>query len=228
MKKRWLNDSAGQGLIEYGLVLVAVALAVVLAASAMGVDISNIFCQVTGDLGAANICGHIFVDDFADLSFWEAVIGNWQVVNGDLKGGPGEGRLFHQMSKADYVITLDKATLNQGDGYGVFFRTNNAQKVDGYSFQYDPGYGGGAFIMRKWVHGNELAPFAVASAPGYNWNAPNRQIQVAIKGNTYTAYVDGKPVVSGTDSTYTKGGVGLRTWGNSTVSFGKVTVDVAK
>jgi hypothetical protein len=228
MKKDRVNDSAGQGLIEYALILLAVVLTAILSLTAMGVDVSNIFCQVAGGVGANNVCGHIFSDDFANLSNWNIVNGVWQAINGDLTGGPGEGRIFHDMSQSDYMITLNKATLDQGNGYGVFFRATNDSNVNGYSFQFDPGYGGGAFIMRKWVNGNELAPFAVANAPGYNWNAANRQVQVAVKGSTFTAYVDGKQVVSGTDSTYSKGGVGLRTWDSSTTKFGDISVDPVK
>jgi hypothetical protein len=146
-----------------------------------------------------------------------------------LLGGPGEGRIFHvNLSQGDYTITVNGAVLNQGNGYGIWFRATNVEKVNGYTFQYDPGHGYGAFIMRKWVNGNELSPFAVAYAPGYNWTTTPRQVQIVAKGNTFTAYVDGKQVLQGTDSTYTQGGVGFRTWDNTTARFGNISVDPLK
>ncbi len=74
----------------------------------------------------------------------------------------------------------------------------------------------------------ELGRFAVAYAPGYNWTNTPRQVQIVVRGNTFTAYIDGKQVLQGTDSTYTQGGVGFRTWDGTTARFGNISVDPLK
>lgn len=157
------------------------------------------------------------------MSQWQIVRGHWLARDGYLHGGPGEGRIFRGLSQSDYVITVNGAVLNQGNGYGLWFRATDFDRVNGYTFQYDPGYG--AFIMRKWVNGNELSPFAMARAPGYGWYNTPRQIQIAVKGNTFTAYIDGRQVLQGTDSTYASGGIGFRTWSNTTARFDNISVD---
>jgi len=92
--------------------------------------------------------------------------------------------------------------------------------MNGYVFQYDPGYYPGAFIIRKWVNGRELsAPIAVAKAPGYDWYSSPRDIEVVVEGDTFTAYVDGVEVLTATDSTYATGGSGLRNWDSTKVCF---------
>ncbi len=215
----------GQGLAEYALLLVLLGIAAILIVGTFGADLQNTYCQIAANLGEGLACGNYFADDFANLSAWNIVRGSWQVLGGDLVGGPNEGRIFHDLGQSDYVITVEGATLKRGNGYGIFFRATNPSRVNGYTFQYDPGYRGGAFILRKWVNGNELPPFAVAPARGYDWNASSRQVNVVVKGNTFTAYVDGVQVVRGTDSTYTQGGIGFRTWDGTIAHFGGVSVD---
>ena len=229
MKGSGRARESGQAYTEYALMLIFIALFVSSVLAVTGLDVSLTMCRVVVALNSTQQCGHYFQDDFANLSGWNIISGAWQAANGFLTGGPNEGRIFHNLSQSDYTINLKDVTLNQGNGYGVFFRASNTSAVNGYSFQYDPGYGsGGSFIMRKWVNGNELAPFAAVPAPaGFNWNQPNRQIQVVVKGNTFTAYVDGKKMVSGSDSTYPSGGIGLRTWDGTTFRTDNLTVDPA-
>jgi fructan beta-fructosidase len=53
-------------------------------------------------------------------------------------------------------------------------------------------------------------------------------VQVVVQGDTYIAYVDGVKVLEARDSTYLEGGMGLRTWDNSTISVDQVTVNSVK
>ncbi|MCX7839401.1 MAG: DUF1080 domain-containing protein [Anaerolineae bacterium] len=224
--RRFVRCERGQGTVEYVLIIAIFILSVILALSLFGVDVQGMYCQIVRNIGWEQGCGSYFSDDFNNLSQWQIISGSWQTKDGSLLGGPGEGRIFHNLSQSDYVITVNGAVLNQGNGYGIWFRATNFSKVNGYTFQYDPGYG--AFIMRKWVNGSELTPFAVARAPGYNWYNTPRQVQIVVKGNTFTAYIDGKQVLQGTDSTYTSGGVGFRTWSTTTARFDKISVDPVK
>jgi hypothetical protein len=226
MRTKITQHQTGQGNVEYALLITFVILGVILILMVLGIDLQGVYCRVVSAAGLPNACGSYFTDDFANLSNWDIVSGSWQAKDGNLLGNPNEGRIFHNLSQSDYTLTVNGATLNQGNGYGIWFRATNTKQVNGYTFQYDPGYN--AFIMRKWVNGNELAPFAVANASGYNWYTSPRQIQIVAKGSTYTAYVDGKQVLQGTDKTYTQGGVGFRTWDSTTARFGSISVDPVK
>ncbi len=163
-------------------------------------------------------------DDKKDIPGWDVLKGKWSLENGQMCGGPGQGRIINTCSQeanlTDYTITLDSATLDKGKGYGVYFRTSEGKHgLNGYVFQYDPGYAGGAFIFRKWVNGHELRPFAVQRVQNFDWHDTPHDIKVVVEGNTFTAYVDGQPVVTATDDSYTEGGAGLRTWDGTNVCF---------
>jgi hypothetical protein len=130
----------------------------------------------------------------------------------------------------DYTVNISTANLDHGSGYGVYFRASNEPDIDGYVFQYDPGYRGGhypngAFLIRKVVDGDETNPIAVNPAPAdYEWYDVDRQVSVKVQGDTFTALIDGEEVVQGTDSQFATGRVGLRTWDGSLGCFDDLTV----
>lgn len=216
-----------QGFVEYILLIALISGTVALSLRALGITVRDIYCLVAGTFGFDQTCVHYFYDPFDTLDAWKVVSGKWSVRNGKLYGGPGEGRIFTDISADNYVITLHSATLEQGNGYGVFFRVTNTPRFNGYSFQYDPGYK--AFIYRKWVNGYELnPPFAVARAPNYEWHGYPRDIQIVVKGNTFTTYVDGHPVLTATDNSYPEGGIGLRVWDATEANFDAISVDAIR
>jgi pilus assembly protein Flp/PilA len=47
-----LREEKGQGLMEYGLILVLVAIIVVLILGVYGTQVANFFSRVTSDIGA--------------------------------------------------------------------------------------------------------------------------------------------------------------------------------
>lgn len=225
MKSKYL-DSKGQSLAEYSLLIALLLALCMLILTTLGLSVRDIYCIVARGLGFGGPCAHYFYDDFADLDDWDVVRGNWTTDGDKMCGGPGEGQTFTEISADDYAITIDSATLHRGNGYGVFFRVTDTPRFNGYSFQYDPGYGGGAFIFRKWVKGRELwPPFARAGARGYDWWETPRDVKVVVQGNTFTAYVDGQPVLTASDGDYSEGGIGLRSWDNTVVCFDSVSVD---
>lgn len=215
---------SGQSTAEVGILIVLVALVAVLGLTVAGVDVRGIYCRVAAAFGGGG-CERLLDVDLSDFEPWKVISGRWKGQNGRMCGGQGEGRIFHRDFKGDdYTITVDRAQLLKGNGYGVFFRASNVERVNGYSFQYDPGYR--AFIMRKWVNGNEISqPFAVAPAPTYDWYGGDRQIQLRVKGGTFTASVDGKVLLTGRDNTYPAGGVGFRTWDSTETCLGRLTID---
>jgi hypothetical protein len=136
----------------------------------------------------------------------------------------GEHRSFQGAENwTDYVVRLT-ANLYQGDGFGVFFRATQVDHVNGYLFEYAPGgtcFGKqGCFFFRKVVQGREQYPFAQSAAPaGYQWYNAVRDVEVRAEADTFSALVDGEEVLKGSDSGYTYGEAGLRTWDGSEACF---------
>lgn len=238
MKHATVTKQQGQGIPEYALLIAAVALTVIGILSLLGIRISDVYCEITEELGAAGSCRSLlFFDDFGSGGVnWYSFYGqddNWTFNDDDdpnvcHTSQGGDVLLAEESNGSDYNIATD-ANLTSGNGYGLFFRTtkNEAGRIEGYTFQYDPGYGGGQFIMRKWVNGYELwPPFAAARpADDFDWHNVNRKVEVDVQGDSFTAIVDGEEVLTGTDDSYPEGSVGLRTWGGSQVCFDNFQVE---
>lgn len=222
------KNDRGQGLIEYLLLVALVAASGMVAMSATGSSISDVFCGIAGSLGGGGgACSEgYFFDGFdADLDQWDRISGNWNLKDGQMCVGPGgEGKIATDIDQSDYVINLRGADLSKGNGFGVFFRTSNHENMNGYSFQVDPGYGGGEFIMRKWANGNEFSPFARQKAPEFDWYSPH-DVKIVVRGESFEAYMDNVLVLSGSDSTYSEGGMGLRVWDSTEACFDEVSVE---
>lgn len=237
MNRFEFSTERGQGLTEYALLLTAVALTAVAILSLLGIRLSDVICQVAEGIGAEAICDDLlFADDFSQgLDKWRSFYGqgkSWTITDDDNPqlchtGSSGDFLLANDSKSADYTISTD-AAISKGNGYGVLFRTSENEKgrIEGYTFQYDPGYGGGQFIMRKWVNGYELyPPFAIAKPPaGFNWHNVDRQIEVDVIGGVFTARIDGTEVLVGKDDSYPEGGAGLRTWSGSQACFDNFSV----
>ena len=239
MIKRFIfSEKQGQSIPEYALLIAAVALTAVAILSLLGVQVGDVFCRVAQGVGAESVCTDVlFYDNFSGgLGDWRSFFnrdGNWAINEDDNSalchiGDDGDVLLANGTEGSDYSISSD-ANLASGNGYGLFFRTSESETggIEGYTFQYDPGYGGGQFIMRKWVNGYELwPPFAAASPPqGFEWHNTDRQVSVDVSGDVFTAFVDGAEVLVGSDSTYATGSVGIRTWNSSQVCFDNFTVE---
>jgi Flp pilus assembly pilin Flp len=222
----------GQGLIEYALLLLLVATGIILIMQLMGVSVKSLYCRAADSISGGVTCAaqDYCTDGFSSgLNGWNNSTGTWTEQNGQLCTS-SYSTTFNSCSQnanlGDYSIKLNGADLTQGNGYGVFFRvTNPGPSFNGYSFQYDTGWEGGSFIFRKWVNGVELAtPIAVTPDNNFNWYNTSHNVKVAVKGNTFTAYVDGIPVTTVTDNTYPIGSVGLRSWDSTQVCFDSIAV----
>ncbi len=223
-----MKKNHGQGLAEYAILLALIAVGIALILQLYGISVYEAYCSVADRVSGGKACqpDEICGDDFSsDLSGWTTLEGK---PGNTLNGAYCPSTYTRVINKCstdgsleDYTVSLNGANLTSGWGYGLIFRAENTPDgMNGYVFQYDPGYSPGSFIFRKWVNGRELSvPFAVTKAPNYSWyNAP-RDIKVVVDGNTFTAYVDGKAVLTATDSTYTSGGSGIRTWDTTLVCF---------
>lgn len=225
------GSRSGQGLVEYALLLVLVTIGLVLVLQIFGISVRDVYCQAASAIRGEQVCAdrEACVDEFeASRDAWRDRSGAWTVEGGRLCTS-GVALSFNQCSmragERDYTVRLSGADLAQGNGYGIFFRTSDSEGAyDGYTFQYDPGYAGGAYIFRKWVNGRELSPFAVNRVPGKQWHNSPHEVEVVVEGDEFTAYVDGEAVLTGVDGTYTEGGIGLRSWDNTRVCFERFAI----
>ncbi len=217
-----LSGDSGQSVTELAILLGLVAAVVVVGLTMTGEGSRDALCRAASAFGVE--CGDLFRDEFNSLDNWSIHHGRWQIRDGRLCID-GPGRIYHPLDRSDYAINVNLARLTKGNGYGIFFRDSGGDRFNGYSFQYDPGYGRGAFIIRKWVNGNELSmPIARADAPGYNWYGADRVVRLEVVGDTFTAYVDGQPVVQARDSAFSSGGIGFRSWDASSACFDNLSV----
>jgi len=223
---------AGQGMVEYALILILVAIGAFIILQLMGVSLSDVYCRAAGGF-TNNTCqaatagtptgtqatDPFCVDDFSDPSQWQNQNGTWKSSKGRscIKGG---GSMLNTCSlnnqATDYVTQVDGAVLSNGKGYGIFFRASDAGLgTNGYVFQYDAG--AGDFVIRKWVNGREIYPtLAHVQYPSIKFLGSKHSLSVQVVGDTFTGMVDGQPVITATDDTYTSGGAGIRTWGAKT------------
>lgn len=220
----------GQGLGEYALLLVLVAIGVFLLLQLLGFSVQDVYCKVTEAISGSPTCApqKYCGDDFAGgLDAWRTLRGQPVSQDGKLclqKDSQTFNTCSMEQKQSDYVIRMDDVVLDKGNGYGVFFRTTDSGRgPSGYIFQYDPGmkYHGyppnGAYLIRRWVNGREIwTPLAIAPIPGDVYAVPH-DIEIIVQGDTFTVKIDGQQVLQAADSTYQSGGVGLRTWDNTQV-----------
>ena len=171
----------------------------------------------------------LFQSYFDSMNGLKPLMGDWALTGtGGLKPNAlnraGEQRLaFGDSSWTDYSVDVT-ATLNSGNGYGVYYRADSNPNISGYVFQYDPGWTK-QFIVRKVVGGNEMSPFqSVNMPPGFSILNTQHDISISLLGSQQTIKVDGQTVLSFTDTTFTQGNAGLRSWGGSSVVFDSATV----
>lgn len=222
----------GQGMLEYILIIALIFLSAYLSLELTGYNLRDAYCKAADILGNPEACATEKIyceDDFLSAENWVSQYGNWYNEDGQLctsRGAKNYNQCSLNMDNAsDYTIKLTDTTLNQGNGYGLFFRgTEMDGRTDGYIVQYDPGWGGGAIIMRKWINGRELPPFATYRMSEYDWYGEPHDMQLNVEGDTFTFILDGEVVLVGQDDTYSEGGVGFRSWDSSEVCFGNMVI----
>lgn len=204
-----------------------------ISAGALGVtgtSIKDVYCGVAESLtGDENCQSYYFFDDFDDtLNNWNIVHGTWEIEDGKLKNtSHGEGQIFTDINESDYEVELENVNLASGDGFGIIFRAEETEAFNGYTFQYDPGYAGGSFLLRKWANGHEFSPFARNDVSDFDWYNTDHDVKVVVSGGNYTAYVDDQVVLQGYDDTWVDNtkSVGLRTWSTTDVTFDSFAVN---
>jgi Flp pilus assembly pilin Flp len=212
------SSEEGQGLVEYAILISLVAISSLLVLQVFGVSVGQLYCDVAEAINLKSACTAkaICEDTFDSLDNWKTHYGKPLANQGQVclsKGVQMYNLCSMEANVQNYTVRLENAYLYQGDGYGIFFRTSyNAKGANGYIFQYDPGLK--AFVIRKWINGKEIwQPIAKTPIPkDYPiYNTPHT-VEIRVQDNLYTVILDGEKILEATDDTYTKGGIGLRTW----------------
>jgi len=137
----------------------------------------------------------------------------------------GENRIFLDVLPDEtpaYEVSLT-ANLLTGSGWGLFFGAGlSANKVSGYTFQYDPGYGNGAYLLRRWQNDGESVLRAVTAPLSRNCA---HDFRFVIGPDSLEAYQDGVAVLSYAGHLAPAGDLlGLRTWSASRAGFTDLSV----
>lgn len=163
----------------------------------------------------------------SDVTF---ILGNWAINKGAVvPTNSGEHRaILNGSLGSDYTINVTakfvSGTNTSQRGYGIYYRASYTDTglITGYCFQFDPG-AGSRFSIRKVVNGKEMAAFksvAMKDIFGSSFDIyAVHDIKIVTNGADNVIYVDGTKVLEFTDTDYTTGYVGFRTWNNSVTQF---------
>ena len=157
---------------------------------------------------------------------WTTTHGEWAWTTAGLTNAvPGENRIFLDVLSdvTEYEVSL-AATLDAGNGWGLFFGADldDANRVSGFGFQYDPGYGGGAYLLRKWQSNNESV--LAAQFAGLDLHVEH-DFALTIAPDSFCVYQDGVEVLSYDQELAPAGSLlGLRTWTTSEATFSDFAV----
>lgn len=164
-------------------------------------------------------------DSFNDQSQLKHLAGNWTIDNGSLANEPGqENRVaFGDTSWDNYTIKVS-AILNQGNGYGIYYRADGNPNITGYVFQYNPGLGN-RFIVRKVLGGSEQPPIqSVAIPKGFPVYNQSHDISITVIGDRTLIQVDNQTIMDFRDSSFASGSGGFQTWGQTVANFDNLRV----
>jgi len=179
----------------------------------------------SGSGGASNII-LLFLSGFGDMDYFMPLMGDWHISEGVLKPSADHYQnrvVFGDITWSDYEISVD-ANLKEGDGYGIYYRSNSQEDITGYIFQYDPGLGD-KFVVRKVTNGNEASPFQRASMPdGFQVYGENHNINISLVGDRHIIKVDDEIVFDFQDDWRGSGMAGFRSWARSDVDFSELEV----
>ena len=215
------GKSRGQGLIEYALIIILIAIVTILVLSLTGVSINAVYCQAMNDLNleaaVCSACNTGFASE-DDLAGWEGEGGNnIQLGDGRACFG-GTGGLYgshhnpcsRSLGSNDFTLTLEDLNMQYDrgypywlDGYHVGFREQDER--NGYEFYYFARYN--LIYLVKEVNGRKIVlDYDFVSN---DWRHGTYDLQIQVQGDTFTVLKDDTPVLSASDNTYTEGDIGF-------------------
>lgn len=150
--------------------------------------------------------GVLFEDDFTDVldPQWEVVKGDWRTANGELttisRDEEWSVMLVGDDEWTDYAVELDLNTNN--DVYSSFQVLVRARDWDNGMAFWTVDY-----REPKWFsqEGGESTLLVEGKRP----NDQSQKLRVEVKGDMYTAYINGVKWISINDPTFSKGKVGV-------------------
>ncbi len=244
------GDESGQGLVEFALILVLVVGLGLLSLNLMGVSLKDVYQQIVDAFGgtssqsgeAQSACKNYYQSGFDDsLEDWDDIEskswkGEWDVEDGQLVGSNLGAILYGGLDDQDYSVSLNGAHLTPTSsknptyqGYGVIFRAETVKgNLNGYMFEVekknknDPG----TMYFSQWINGNQINP-ALASMPvpaNFDWSNPGN-MSVSAVGDTFTAYLNGQPILTAKDDLYASGQAGAAVNRGSTLRLDDFSVD---
>ncbi|MGO4347765.1 beta-L-arabinofuranosidase domain-containing protein [Paenibacillus sp. MCAF9] len=157
----------------------------------------------------------VFFEDHFNRSIinenWTVIDGIWSTANGKMTGESGSGSkaLVMQTEIQDGTVEADISLASRNGDAGLLFRTVSAapgaDNVKGYYAGISAQGTGSVFLGRmdnKWT---ELKRTSIAINPNVVYH-----FKVSVAGSQIKFYVDDKLVLEQSDTTYTKGQVGVR------------------
>ncbi len=229
---------SGQSLVEYALVVALLFLAAVLAFSLLGGNLHELMDDVVLAFGGSvNYATDTFDAGLADWQVrkWAYFRGDWTVYNDRLLSERSAAIFKRDWTRTDYVIQIQSPQMVHEapiwNGFGVFFRASDDTWPDGYLFEVERvrGRDRGVLVFSKLVRGHQIWP-PLASVPvpaGFDWNNPG-EIKLVVQGDEFTAYLADRPVLQASDSTFSRGGVGLAANWGSRLSVEGVSIDAIR
>ena len=223
------KSEAGQGLVEYVLVLALIGLVVSLSLSVTGTSVREIFCDIGSGLGGQGCgCTSAF-DDPAELDDWG---GSGKEDYLTIEGGKAcnsgpKASFLNSCSKdfgsSDFTADISGVSIdhigNGNRGFDFLFRSQDED--NGYHFTYNSK----SHLIRFWkrVNGKWIL-MSSKKAPSQWSQQPELNFQVKVEGDTFTAYKDGEAILQASDDAYTEGEYGIRNKPGSKTCFDDISV----
>jgi|GEM_PF-391576 len=247
---RYARCESGQGLVEYALILVLVAGLGLLSLNLMGVSLQDVYQKLVDVFsgtsgqggGAQSACKNYYQSGFDEaLDGWDDIQskfwrGKWDVQDGQLVGSKLGAILYGGLDEKDYSVSLNGATLTPTSannptyqGFGLIFRAETVKgNLNGYMFEVekknknDPG----TIYFSQFINGVQIKP-ALASAPvpsKFDWSNPG-SMSVSAVGDTFTAYLNGQPILTASDDLYASGQAGAAVNNGSILRLDGFSID---
>ena len=243
----------GQGLVEYALILVAVALVAILALALTGTTLGSTYCTVVEAIGVADceggstgdgggpgddggdeepVAGCAFgFDDEADLKGWTGAgsDGYMYLDNGSMcMRSDGNERAFlnpcaEKGSSGDFTLRASGVTVDRETGGNVGMDILFRSKDENNGYRFS--YHATSEQVRFWktVEGKSIQ-LSNAKLPK-ELQGKVLDFRIEVVGDTFTAYVGNTMVLKASDSMFTEGQAGFYNYKGAKTCVGDFSVE---
>ena len=185
----------------------------------------------SGGTGSATL----YSNTFENMDGLKLIMGGWSTTDGSLKPSVEDWQnciVFGEKTWTDFEISVNTNLIN-GNGYGVYYRCDDNSRISGYIFQYDPAIGN-KFLVRTVINGYESPPIqqvkmADVMPDDFTVHNKSHNIKITVEGSHHIIKVDDESVFDFSNSLFTQGMAGFRSWCNSDVDFEDIDItDLSK